>query len=415
MTASHQPGFSNELIQVYDTPCNQLTRPIDISFVIPVFNEEESLPELAQGISQNVPADDVFEIIFVDDGSTDDSWRVIQALADLHGGHVRGLKFRSNRGKAAGLQAGFDAARGNIVFTMDGDLQDDPKEIPRFIAKIDEGFDLVSGWKRVRHDPWHKVLPSRIFNRMLSYFSQVMLHDHNCGFKCYRREVAKSIKLFGELHRMVPSLAGMQGFKVAEIPVQHHARRHGYSKYGVERFIRGFSDMLTIGFLRKYRERPAHFANTFATTYLSIGMLLILVAFVAGFASLQGTLIGLVGLLFLGFAGVCSLAGLFCELLIRQPVADSVSNNRSIVSRPSLTQQENAVTRLDSMEVGPANELAIAAGLFCELLIRQPVADSVSNNRSIVSRPSLTQQENAVTRLDSMEVSPANELAIAAS
>ncbi|MEM7477863.1 MAG: glycosyltransferase family 2 protein, partial [Planctomycetota bacterium] len=236
--------------EAYASPVARQEVATDISFVIPVMNEEATLQELVQGIQQHVPVENTFEIIFIDDGSTDDSWDVIQALADLHPGVVLGIKFRANRGKAAGLQTGFDAAKGDIVFTMDADLQDDPSEIPNFLAKIKDGFDLISGWKQVRHDPWHKVLPSRVFNRMLSYFSGVRLHDHNCGFKCYRREVVKSVQLFGELHRMVPSLAGIHGFRVSEIPVTHHARQFGKSKYGVERFIRGFSDMLTVGFLR---------------------------------------------------------------------------------------------------------------------------------------------------------------------
>ena len=151
-----------------------------VSFVIPVMNEEATLEELVDGILANFSDKSKVEIIFIDDGSTDDSWAVIQALSDLHTGVVRGLRFRNNRGKAAGLQVGFEAANGDLIFTMDADLQDDPTEIPRFIMKIEEGYDLVSGWKAVRHDPWHKVLPSRVFNRMLSHFSKVKLHDHNC-------------------------------------------------------------------------------------------------------------------------------------------------------------------------------------------------------------------------------------------
>ena len=289
----------------------------EISFVIPAMNEEDSLRELTARIAEHVGTDN-FEVILIDDGSTDDTWAVIQALADLNPRHVRGLRFRSNRGKAAGLQAGFDVAKGDLIFTMDADLQDDPKEIPRFIAKIHEGYDLVSGWKAVRHDPWHKVLPSRVFNRMLSYFSQVKLHDHNCGFKCYRREVAKSIKLFGELHRMVPSLAGMQGFKVTEIVVQHHARQFGVSKYGVERFIRGFSDMLTMGFLRVYRERPSHFANFCAVGYGAVGLSMVVIAIVAGVQTFAGIASLLVATAFFGMGGACMIAGLFAELVIRQ-------------------------------------------------------------------------------------------------
>ena len=289
----------------------------EISFVIPAMNEEDSLQELTSKIAEHVGTDN-FEIILIDDGSTDDTWAVIQALADLNPRHVRGLRFRSNRGKAAGLQAGFDVAKGDLIFTMDADLQDDPKEIPRFIAKIHEGYDLVSGWKAVRHDPWHKVLPSRVFNRMLSHFSQVKLHDHNCGFKCYRREVAKSIKLFGELHRMVPSLAGMQGFKVTEIVVQHHARQFGVSKYGVERFIRGFSDMLTMGFLRVYRERPSHFANFCAVGYGAVALSMVVIAIVAGVQTFAGIASLLVATAFFGMGGACMIAGLFAELVIRQ-------------------------------------------------------------------------------------------------
>ena len=289
----------------------------EISFVIPAMNEEDSLQELTSKIAEHVGTDN-FEIILIDDGSTDDTWAVIQALADLNPRHVRGLRFRSNRGKAAGLQAGFDVAKGDLIFTMDADLQDDPKEIPRFIAKIHEGYDLVSGWKAVRHDPWHKVLPSRVFNRMLSHFSQVKLHDHNCGFKCYRREVAKSIKLFGELHRMVPSLAGMQGFKVTEIVVQHHARQFGVSKYGVERFIRGFSDMLTMGFLRVYRERPSHFANFCAVGYGVVALSMVVIAIVAGVQTFAGIASLLVATAFFGMGGACMIAGLFAELVIRQ-------------------------------------------------------------------------------------------------
>ena len=289
-----------------------------LSFVIPVMNEEATLEEMFDGIFTHAFDCGHFEVIFVDDGSSDDSWEIIQTLADLFPEYVRGLRFRSNRGKAAALQAAFNAARGEIIFTMDADLQEDASEIPRFLKKLAEGFDLVSGWKEVRHDPWHKVLPSRIFNLMLSYFSKVKLHDHNCGFKCYRRDVAKSINLFGELHRMVPSLAGMQGFRVGEIVVQHHARKFGKSKYGIERFIRGFSDMLTVGFLRVYRERPSHFANFWAAGYGAIAAGVAVAGCFSGIGSVTNVLCVLVGLCFAGMSGACVLAGLFTELLIRQ-------------------------------------------------------------------------------------------------
>lgn len=299
----------------------QVETPIDISFVIPIMNEEATIEELVERILDNVPIGARIEIILIDDGSTDQSWAVIQAMADLHTDIVCGYRFRSNRGKAAGLRTGFAAAKGEIVFTMDADLQDDPKEIHRFIKKIEEGYDLVSGWKAVRHDPWHKVLPSRIFNRMLSRFSRVKLHDHNCGFKCYRRAVVKSVHLFGELHRMVPSLAGMQGYKVAEIVVEHHARQFGKSKYGVERFIRGFSDMLTIGFLRVYRERPSHFTNACAGAYGSVAFLLIVVGSFLGIGSTLGVGCIIAALALAGMGGACVIAGLLSELMIRQQFA----------------------------------------------------------------------------------------------
>ncbi len=230
-----------------------------ISVVVPLYNEAESLAalhaELARAIESNRlgPA----EILFVDDGSRDGSWAVIQKLA-ASDPRVRGIRFRRNFGKAAALTAGFRAAKGATVFTLDGDLQDDPAEIPRFLAKLDEGFEVVSGWKRTRHDPWHKVGPSRVFNRMVSALTGCKLHDHNCGFKAYRREVLDEVTLYGELHRFVPVLAFERGFKVAEIVVNHRPRKFGHSKYGVARFIKGLLDLLTVHFLSRYGQRPLH-------------------------------------------------------------------------------------------------------------------------------------------------------------
>ena len=306
--------------ETYVTPkCKTLaSEQPTLSFVIPVMNEEETLEELYLGIANQASAYGHFEVIFIDDGSSDSSWDIVTALVDVYPDYVRGIKFRSNRGKAAALQAGFELARGQAVFTMDADLQDDPKEIPRFITKLNEGFDLVSGYKAKRHDPWHKVLPSRVFNRMLSHFSQVKLHDHNCGFKCYRQKVVKSLQLFGELHRMTPSLSGMQGFRVTEIVVEHHARRCGVSKYGVERFIRGFSDMLTMGFLRVYRERPSHFTNFAALNYGIVAFFVAALGYFIGASSMTGLMCVLVALSFVGMGAACMIAGLLVELLIRQ-------------------------------------------------------------------------------------------------
>jgi glycosyltransferase involved in cell wall biosynthesis len=230
-----------------------------LAFVIPVKDEQATLVDLYRGIAvQATKVTDCWEVIFVDDGSADQSWAVIRQLAADNIDNVKGIRFRCNAGKAAALAAGWKASRGDIVFTMDADLQDDPEEIPRFLEKMSEGFDVVTGWKRDRHDPWHKVLPSRIFNFILSRVNKVELHDHNCGFKCYRRQVVETVPMYGEMHRMVPSLAAMQGFRTAEIAVKHHPRRHGQSKYGLKRFLRGFLDMWTVFFLQNFRQRPMH-------------------------------------------------------------------------------------------------------------------------------------------------------------
>jgi dolichol-phosphate mannosyltransferase len=185
---------------------------------------------------------------------------------------VQGIRFRRNFGKAAALSAGFAAARGELVFTLDADLQDDPREIPRFLAEIDKGLDVVSGWKQVRNDPWHKVGPSRVFNWLVGYLTGVRLHDHNCGFKCYRREIFDEVRLYGELHRFVPVLAAARGWKVWEIAVNHRPRKFGSSKYGVRRFVKGFLDLLTVYFLTGFAQRPAHLLGTFGLASLAVGI-----------------------------------------------------------------------------------------------------------------------------------------------
>jgi dolichol-phosphate mannosyltransferase len=231
-----------------------------LSFVVPVKDEEATLVTLFRGIAaQATNLTSHWEVIFIDDGSSDGSWKVIRQLAAEDEEHVKAIRFRRNVGKAEALAAGWKECRGDFVFTMDADLQDDPEEIPRFLEKMRDGFDVVTGWKRERHDPWHKVLPSRIFNFILSRVTKVELHDHNCGFKCYRGEVVQVLPMYGEMHRMVPSLAAMHGFRTAEIPVKHHPRRYGRSKYGLQRFLRGFLDMWTVQFLHNFRQQPMHF------------------------------------------------------------------------------------------------------------------------------------------------------------
>ena len=229
-----------------------------LSIVIPVYNEVESLDALLAEIDE-VAREHKYDVdlIFVDDGSRDGSWEVIRRLA-ASDSRVRGIRFRRNFGKSAALSAGFRAARGELVMTLDADLQDDPHEIPRFLAAVDQDLDVISGWKKIRHDPWHKVMPSRVFNAMVSWLTGVHLHDHNCGMKCYRREVLGEVRLYGELHRFVPVLAHAKGFRVGELVIQHRERKFGYSKYGVRRFVKGFLDLLTVKFLTGFGQRPQH-------------------------------------------------------------------------------------------------------------------------------------------------------------
>jgi glycosyltransferase involved in cell wall biosynthesis len=243
-----------------------------ISVVVPLYNEAESLATLHAELALSFETNRLgpVEFLFVNDGSRDGSWAEIRKIA-ASDPRVRGIRFRRNFGKAAALTAGFRAARGSIVFTLDGDLQDDPAEIPRFLSKLDEGFDVVSGWKRTRHDPWHKVGPSRIFNQMVSGLTGCKLHDHNCGFKAYRREVLDEVTLYGELHRFVPVLASERGFKVSEIVVNHRPRKFGRSKYGVARFIKGLLDLLTVHFLSRYGQRPLHVLGALGLAMLVLG------------------------------------------------------------------------------------------------------------------------------------------------
>lgn len=227
-----------------------------ISVVVPVYNEEASLKELCRQIQQASPE---AEVVFVDDGSKDGSWKVITELAAAHPGLVKGLRHRRNFGKAAALTVGFRNATGDIIFTMDADLQDDPAEIPNFIAKLDEGFDMVSGWKKVRHDPLiDKTIPSRLFNAATTFLTGVKLHDFNCGFKAYRREVVEELPLYGELHRFIPVFAAAEGFKVGEIAVLHHARQFGKSKYGWNRSIKGILDLLSVAAMTRFGRSPGH-------------------------------------------------------------------------------------------------------------------------------------------------------------
>ena len=247
-----------------------------LSTVIPVFNEEESLAALHAELDR-VASEQGYEleIIFVDDGSSDGSWPEIERLA-AEDSRIQAIRLRRNFGKAAALAAGFEAARGEIVFTLDADLQDDPQEIPNFLAAMEGDddkppLDVVSGWKKTRHDPWHKVGPSRVFNWLVGFLTGVRLHDHNCGFKCYRREIFDEVRLYGELHRFVPVLAAARGWRVGEIVVHHRPRQFGRSKYGMRRFVKGFLDLLTVYFLTGFGRRPAHLLGTLGLLGFFVG------------------------------------------------------------------------------------------------------------------------------------------------
>lgn len=246
----------------------------EISVVIPLYNEEESLKELHQQLRSTLARMNLrYELIFVDDGSTD---RSIQVLRDLRrtDKHLRIYRFRRNYGKSAALSVGFEKAQGNIVITMDADLQDDPAEIPALKKKLDEGYDLVSGWKKVRHDPITKTIPSKFFNFITSLMTGVHLHDMNCGLKAYRKDVVKSVNVYGELHRYVPVLAHWEGFKVGEVVVHHRARKFGKTKFGIGRFWKGFLDLLTVLFTTRYFRRPLHLFGPLGLIAILAGMVI---------------------------------------------------------------------------------------------------------------------------------------------
>lgn len=245
-----------------------------LSVLIPARNEEGNIGELYRRLSDVLARIDLpYEIIFIDDGSTDNTWGLVR---ELRAGdeRVRGIRHRRNFGKAQGLANGFAVAGGDVIVTMDADLQDDPNELPNFLAKLDEGYDLVSGWKQRRKDPLGKTFPSKIFNRTVRTASGVPLHDFNCGYKAYRRDVTQSIRLYGELHRFTPVLAHAQGFRIGEIPVKHHARTWGQSKYGWSRLVKGFLDLLTVVFLTQYRQRPMHLFGLPGLLALGLGVVI---------------------------------------------------------------------------------------------------------------------------------------------
>lgn len=294
-----------------------------IGFVIPLFNEEATLERLHEEISVTCEKLGLGRrtICFVDDGSTDSSWAIIESLCAKHAEHTCALRFRRNFGKADALQAGFSQLDSDIIFTMDADLQDDPKELGHFLQKLDEGYDMVSGWKQVRHDPLDKTLPSKIFNALARATSGVPLHDFNCGFKCYRREVTKNIQLFGELHRFIPILAHAEGFRIGEIPVAHRPREHGTSKYGSKRFVKGLLDLISVVVISRYLKRPAHIFGGIGLGSGSLGFVILTWLSIDKLflgAEIDGRPLFFLGILLMLLGTQLLSLGLIAEMIIRQ-------------------------------------------------------------------------------------------------
>jgi glycosyltransferase involved in cell wall biosynthesis len=272
-------------------------RPPQVSVIVPGLNEGESLGELGRRIRESLEGTRSYEIIFVDDGSTDDSWQVITGLC-RDDARIKGVRLRKNFGKAMALSAGFDRARGEIIITMDADLQDDPADLAAFIEQIEEhGMDVVVGWKVQRLDPSNRLILSRIFNGTVRKATGVKLHDMNCGFKAYRREVIRAIPVYGDLFRFIPAFAAWEGFRVTEVPVKHHARKFGKSRYGLERILRGFFDLLSVMFLTRYQRKPMHL---FGLVGLALGAVGFLIEFYLTVLWFRGHKIGDRPLLMLG-------------------------------------------------------------------------------------------------------------------
>ena len=313
-----QPSFQHSAANV--------ERP-DVSIIVPAYEEAESLPELADGLRTACEEAGLsFRVWIVDDGSRDDTWTVVKGLHEDDSRFV-GLRFRRNYGKSAALSLGFERAQGRCVATIDADLQDDPSEIPRLIDTLEEGYDLVSGWKKDRKDPLSKTIPSRFFNWVTRHFSGLPLHDFNCGLKVYRREVVKNINVYGELHRYIPLLAKWEGYdRVTEQEVQHHPRKYGATKFGTERFIQGFLDLITVVFLTRYAVRPMHFFGSMGTVAFVVGLGINL------WLSIEKLVFGnpiggarpllLLGLLLILFGSQMFTTGLLGEMIIRPRMED---------------------------------------------------------------------------------------------
>jgi glycosyltransferase involved in cell wall biosynthesis len=324
---------------------------MELSVVVPVYEEEASLPELAERLREACAEFD-YEVILVDDGSADGSWEGIEALCAEHateGSRFRGVRLARNYGKSAALASGFEEARGELVATLDADLQDDPAEIPALIEKLRKGrYDLVSGWKQNREDPWSKTLPSRFFNTVTRLISGIQIHDFNCGLKVYRREVTDAVHVYGELHRYIPLLAKWEGFdRIGERSVEHHARRHGETKFGAERFVRGFLDMVSVVFLTRFATRPMHFFGGLGSMAFAAGFLISL------WLSFEKIVLGnplgdrpllLFGVLLLLLGAQLFTTGLLGEMIVRPRMEKSPSyqvSERAASGRGSVGERGN--------------------------------------------------------------------------
>lgn len=308
-----------------------------LSIIVPVYEEVESLPELADRIRAACRAYD-FEVWLIDDGSRDGSWAVIEQL-HREDPRFAGVRFQRNYGKSAALAIGFERARGRYVVTLDADLQDDPAEIPAMVELLEEGYDLVSGWKQERRDPVSKTVPSRFFNLITRTLSGIPLHDFNCGLKAYRREVVKSVHLYGELHRYVPLLAKWRGYdRITEKPVEHHPRKHGRTKFGFERFLRGFLDLVSVIFTTRFAARPMHFFGSIGSVSFTLGF------FICLWLSIDKLVFGhpigdrpmlLFGLLMILFGAQMFTTGLLGEMMVRPRMERTDSYQVARTLRPS--------------------------------------------------------------------------------
>lgn len=298
---------------------------VAVSVVIPFLNEVDTLATLYDRIAAELnPAGISFEIVFVNDGSTDGSEQACRELIDAHG-NILLINFRRNFGKSAALSAGFREARGDVVITMDADLQDDPAELHRFLEAIEDGADVVCGWKEVRHDPWHKTMPSKLFNGVVNRTFDLKLHDHNCGFKAYRAEALKDINMYGELHRFIPALLQARGFKIVELPVQHHPRRFGVSKFGTGRLIKGALDLLTVALTTRYAARPLHIFGTVGLAMLVLGaacLFYLSVIWLLGMGPIGDRPLLIFGMLLMLFGGQLIGTGLIAEIIMSRTITE---------------------------------------------------------------------------------------------